>query len=76
MVASGHLSATFSTLAETSGYATGLQLNFPEQFLLRYTKNAYTERGFSKRYLHNSQLIKANVVSEAVHNAFRTIWVV
>jgi len=75
-VASGPLSATFSTLAETSSYATGLQLNFPEQFLLGYTKNAYTQPGFSKRYLHNSQLIKANIVNEAVHCAFRTIWVV
>jgi len=33
-VASGPLSATFPTLAETSSYATG-QRNFPEQFLIR-----------------------------------------
>jgi len=34
-VASGCSSATFPNLAETSSYATGLQLNFPEWFLTR-----------------------------------------
>jgi len=43
-------------------------------FLLSYTKNAYNERGFSKRYLHNSRLTKANADNEAIHNAFRNGW--
>jgi len=41
---------------------------FFDNFLLGYTKNAYNQRGFSKRYLHNSQLTKANVDNEAIDN--------
>jgi len=40
-------------------------------FVLGYRKNAYNQRGFSKRYLHNSQRTKANADSEAIHNVFR-----
>jgi len=39
------------------------------------------QRGFSKRYLQNSQLAKANADNEAIRNTFRTslwkvLWVV
>ena len=56
--------------------ATQLVYNliFQSNFLLGYTKNAYNQRGFSKRYLHNSQLTKANADNEAIHNAFRNGW--
>jgi len=42
--------------------ATQLVYNviFLNNFLIGYTKNAYNQRGFSKRYLHNSQLTKEN----------------
>jgi len=45
-------------------------------FLLGYTKNAYNQRGFSERYLHNSHCTKANADfdNEAIHNAFRNGW--
>jgi len=38
--------------------ATQLVYNliFLNDFLLCYTRNAYDQRGFCKRYLHNSQL--------------------
>jgi len=45
VLASGPLSVTFPTLSETCSYATGLQFNFPEQFL---TTDAYNQRGISK----------------------------
>jgi len=46
------------------------KLIFLNNFLLGYTKNAYNQRGFKKRYLHNNQLAKANIDNEAIHNAF------
>jgi len=49
-------------------------LIFMNNFLLGHTKNAYNQRGFSKPYLHNSQLTKANVDNEAIHNAFSNGW--
>ena len=58
--------------------ATQLVYNllFLNHFLLAYTKQAYNQRGFSKRYLHNSQLTKANADNEAIHNdiAFGSDW--
>jgi len=56
--------------------ATQLEYNliFLNKFLLGYTKYAYNQRGCSKRYLHNSQLAKANADNEAIHNAFRDGW--
>jgi len=49
-------------------------LSFLNDFLLGYTKNAYSQRRFSKPYLHNSQLTKANADNEAIHNAFGNGW--
>ena len=49
-------------------------LIFLNNFLLGYTKNACNQRGFSKRYLHNSKRTKANADNEAIHNAFRNGW--
>ena len=49
-------------------------LIFLNNFLLGYTKNAYNQRGLSKRYLHNSQRTKESVDNEAIHNAFRSGW--
>jgi len=49
-------------------------LIFLNNFLLGYTKNTYNQRGFSKRYLHNSQLTMANAHNEAIHNAFSDCW--
>jgi len=49
-------------------------LIFLNNFLLGYTKNAYNQRGFSKRYLHNSHLTKENADNEAIHSAFRNGW--
>ena len=49
-------------------------LIFLSNFLLGYTRNAYNQHGFSKPYLHNSQLIKANADNEAIHNAFGNDW--
>jgi len=43
-------------------------------FLLGCTINAYNQRGFRKRYLHNSQPTKANAYNEAIHNVFRNGW--
>jgi len=63
--------ATFLTMAKSSNYATGLQCNFPEQFLLGSTKNAHDQSGFRKHYLHSSQFTKVNADNEAIHNAFR-----
>jgi len=56
--------------------ATQLVYNliFLNNFLLGYTKNAYNQHGFSKRYLHNSQLTEANADNEAIHNAFGNDW--
>ena len=56
--------------------ATQLVYNliFLSNFLLDYTKNACNQRGFSKRYLHNSKRTKANADNEAIHNAFRNGW--
>ena len=62
-------SDTFPTLWPKP-LATQLVYNF----LLGYTKNAYNQHGFCKRYLHNSQLTKANADSEAIHNAFGNDW--
>jgi len=50
-------------------------LIFLNNFLLGYNKNAYNQRGFSKRYLHNSHLTNANAGNEAIHNAFCNGWV-
>jgi len=50
------------------------KLIFLNIFLLGYSKNAYNQRGFSKRYLHNSHLTKANADNEAIHNAFCSGW--
>jgi len=47
---------------------------FWNNFLLGYAKNAYNQRGFSKRYLHNNHLTKANADNEAIHNAFSIGW--
>jgi len=49
-------------------------LIFLNNFLLGYAKNAYNQHGFSKRYLHNSQLTKANPDNEAIHIAFGNDW--
>jgi len=49
-------------------------LFFLNHFLLGYTKNACNQRGFSKRYLHNSKRTKANADNEAIHNAHRNGW--
>jgi len=49
-------------------------LIFLNNYLLGYTKNAYNQRGFSKRYIHNCQLTKANADIEAIHNSFRNGW--
>jgi len=38
------------------------------------TKNACNQRGYSKRYLHNSQQTKANTDNEAIHSLFRNGW--
>jgi len=46
-------------------------LNFLNHFVLGCTKNAYNQPGFSKHYLHNSQLTKANADNETIHIAFR-----
>jgi len=73
-VASGPLSATFSTVAKRLATQQVYSLNFLNNFLLGYTKNAKNQRGFSKRYLPNSQLIKAYAVNEAIHNVFRNGW--
>jgi len=56
--------------------ATQLVYNliFLKNFLLGYTKNACSQRGFRKPYLHNSQLTKANADNESIHNAFRNDW--
>jgi len=47
---------------------------FLSNFLLGYSKNAFNQHGFSKRYLHNSQRTKANAINEAIHNACRSGW--
>jgi len=73
-VASGSLSATFSTVAKPLAAQLLYNLTFLNNFLLGYTKTAYNQRGFSKRYLNNSQLTKANADNEAIHNAFRNGW--
>jgi len=39
-------------------------LVFLNNFLLRYSKVAYSQVGFSKHYLHNSQLAKSNADNE------------
>jgi len=49
-------------------------LIFLNNFFLSYTKNTYNQRGFSKRYLHNSQLTRANALNEAIHYAFSNVW--
>jgi len=56
--------------------ATQLVYNlfFLSNFLLGYTINAYNQRGFSKRYLHNSRCTKVNADNEAIHNAFCNGW--
>ena len=58
--------------------ATQLVYNyfFQNTILLGYTKNAYNQGGFSKRFLHNSQITKANAGNEAIHidNAFSNGW--
>jgi len=56
-------------------------LTLLRNFLLGYTKNAYNQRGFSIRCLHNSQRTKANADNEAIqmHFAvvgFKKLWVV
>ena len=68
-------SYTFPTLWPIP-LATQLVCNliFLNNFLPGYAKNVYNQRGFSKRYLHNSQLIKANADNEAVRNAFGYNW--
>jgi len=69
-VASGPLPATFPIVVKTSSYATGLQLNFPEQIFYKAILKMLTisnQRGFSKRYLFKSQLIEANADNEAIH---------
>jgi len=64
-VAGGPLSATFPTLTTTSSYASGLQINLPEQYFTRlYQKDAYNQLGFSKPFVHKSQLAKASVKME------------
>jgi len=73
-VASGPLSATFSPWLKTLATQLVYKFIFLSNFLLGYTKNTYNQRGFSKRYLHNSQLIKAGADNEAIHNAFRDGW--
>jgi len=56
--------------------ATQLVYNsiFLNNFLLGYTKNACNQHGFSKRYLHNSQLTKADADNKAIHNSFGNDW--
>ena len=56
--------------------ATQLVCNliFLNNFLLGYARNSYNQHGFSKRYLHNSQLTKANADNETIHNAFGNGW--
>jgi len=67
-------SCTFPTLWPKP-LATELVYNliFLNNFLLGYTKHAYNQHGFSKRYLHNSQL-KAYSDNENIHNAFGNDW--
>jgi len=65
-----HISALPKVLATQLVY----NLFFLSNLLLGYTKNAYHQRGFSKRCLHSSQLTKANADNEAIHNAFRNGW--
>ena len=56
--------------------ATQLVYNiiFLNDVLLGYAKNAYNQRRFTKRHLHNSQLTKATADNEVIHNAFRGGW--
>jgi len=70
-----YFSDTFPTLWPKP-LATQLLYNliFLNNFLLGCTKNAYNQHGFSKRYLHNSQLTKANADNEAIHNAYGNDW--
>ena len=84
-VANGPFLATFPTLAETSSYATDLQLNFPEQFLSRLYYRFLQSTWIQQRYVHNCQLIKTNADNEAIQNASsqwlpnfdtRKLWVV
>ena len=68
-------SDTFPTLWPKP-LATQLVYNliFLNNFSLGYTENAYNQLGFSKRYLHSSQLTKANADNEAIHKAFGNDW--
>jgi len=50
-------SAMLPALTKSCSYATAVyNLIFLKNFLVGYTKNAYNQRGFRKRYLRNSQL--------------------
>jgi len=69
----GPPSSTFLTLAETSRYATGRQLNSPEQLLSRQWKCPQST-WIQQRYLHNCRLIKANADNEAIYTAFHSCW--
>ena len=73
---SGPLSATFP-IQWPKPLATQLVYNliFLNDFLLGSTKNAYNQHGFSKRYMDNSQLTKANADNEAVRNVFGNGWI-
>jgi len=69
----GPPSASFLTLAKISSYATGRQLNSPEQSLSRLWKCPQST-WIQQRKLHNYRLIKANHDDEALHNAFHNGW--
>ena len=68
------LSVTFPTWPKALAMQMVYNLFFLNNLLRGYAKNAYNQRGFSKRFLHNSKRIKANADNEAIHNLFRNGW--
>jgi len=71
----GHFQLRFPPLLKPLAAQLDYNLIFLKNFLLGYSENAYNQRGFSKRYLHNSHLTKANTDNEDIRNAFCNGWV-